>query len=155
MKRLSEKRLYELSQWSHRKLGVNCPICGAPVTPNKSNKLCGLCAFEFGRDYPKLIIDGKTYEPLPNTIFGCRSIDDGYIIVYRKYYELVRYDETVINMKSNKQRFSTYNVIGRNGGYLTLKKGNVDYWKYQDDDCMYRTTRFVAQNNKEYQGAIL
>lgn len=132
-----------------------CPICGAPVTPNESNKLCVICAFEFGRDYPNLIIDGKKYEPLPNTIFGCRSIDDGYVIVYRKYYELVRYHTSIIDLKNSGKRFSIFDVIYRNGGYLTLKKGNVDYWKYQDDGCMYRTTRFVAQNNKEYQGAIL
>ena len=133
-----------------------CPICGAPVTPNESNKLCGLCAFEFGRDYPEIIIDGLYYLPKPNLVMPCDKLDNmNYIIVYRKYYEIVKYDSSVINLKSNKKRFSTYKIIDRNGGFLILKKGNVDYWNYQDDGCMYRTTRFVKSSNKTYEGSIL
>lgn len=140
---------------SHIYNGMTCPICGAAVEKNDRKKLCGLCAIEYKRDYPNLIINGKEYKPLSNTVFGADSIDNTYVIVYRKYYELVRYDDSVIGMKQAKQRFSTYRVIDRNGGYLTLEKGNVETWSYQDDGCMYRTTRFVKQNHKDYLGQIL
>lgn len=101
--------------------------------------------------YPKITIENKTYAYLPNHDGVTDEENINYIMVYRKYYYVTRYDDVVLNCKHNlKQRFSTYRVIERTTNGYICEKGNVEWWKYQWDGEMYKATRFVKKSNKLY-----
>lgn len=157
-KELYENRLYELEKLTHRRFGVSCPICGKQVPKNDSKRLCGICAFEFGRDYPDIIINGIRYKSINHkgidTYHG-KLENANYIIVYRKYYDIVRYDDTILSLKDQHHRFSTYRIVNHTRYHFILEKGKLERWSYQDDGMMYNATRFVKNSNKIYEGAIL
>lgn len=140
MKRLSEKRLYELSQWSHRKLGVSCAICGKRIKKHDGAKYCCECAVSFGKafDY-NLILDGKVYTPHnPKHIMPVSKLESGkYIMVYRKHY-VIAANWRVEYALNHGQKFKTYEIYKlefKNGRQLVYLKKIM--FKSDCDNCSY------------------
>ena len=101
MKRLSEKRLYELSRWINRDYGVSCAICGKRIKKHDGKKYCCECAVSFGRDFDySLVIDNKIYTPFnPKDTMPVSKLESGkYIMVYRKHYVIVDKDSELMKL---------------------------------------------------------
>ncbi len=140
MKRLSEKRLYELSQWSHRKLGVSCAICGKRIKKHDGKKYCCECAVSFGRDFDySLVIDDKVYTPFnPKDTMPVSKLESGkYIMVYRKHYVIAE-KWRVESASNDGQRFRTYGIDKiefKNGRqFVYLKRFNVQWCMFGNPD---------------------